>query len=357
LARPGSASAAAGRESYAEALARAFEQAAAAVTPVTTDLLVGSERVRVRIAGDELARRWLPMVSHLTAPPDGRPSAFVDSWDGTATGSTLPLPDFPPAVEGAPEEDPLVVTRTAGLRVVYQPRRGLLTAQAPPEPRVAVFVTGVEELPWFEVAVPFRVAWSWLVTRRHRHIFHAGAVASGAGGALLVGRGGSGKSTTAVACLVAGELDYLSDDLALVECWDEPTVFSLYATAKLEPETLELLPGAFAGNPGALETTEDKIIVRLSAIAPERLRRSAPIRAIVCPRIVGSGRSRLVRASPGDGLRALAPTTVFLVQHEQAAALASIRHLVSVVPTFVLELGHDMAGVPELVRSAIESGA
>ena len=30
---------------------------------------------------------------------------------------------------------------------------------------------------------------------------------------------------------------------------------------------------------------------------------------------------------------------------------------VSVVPTFMLELGHDMAGVPELVRSAIESGA
>ena len=103
--------------------------------------------------------------------------------------------------------------------------------------------------------------------------------------------------------------------------------------------------------------TEDKIVVRLWAITPERMRRSAPIRAIVCPRVVGSGRSRLVRASPGDALRALAPTTVFLVQHEQAAAVASIRHLVSLVPTFVLELGADLDGVPELVRSAIEGGA
>jgi hypothetical protein len=222
---------------------------------------------------------------------------------------------------------------------------------------VAVYVTGVEQLPWFELASPFRVAWSWLATGRHRHIFHAGAVASRAGGALLVGRGGSGKSTTAVACLVAGELDYLSDDLSLVECWDEPTVFSLYATAKLEPQALELLPGSFAGNREGLEATEEKIVVRLWAIAPERLRRSAPIRAIVCPRIVGSGRSRLVRASPGDGLRALAPATVLFLAHEQAAALASIRHLVSVVPTFALELGSDLAGVPELVRSAIESGA
>ena len=357
MARPGSASPAAGGESYAEVLARAFERAAAAVTPVTTNLLVGSQRVRIRIAGDELARRCLPALSHLTAPLDGRATAFIDAWDGTATGVTLPLPYFPPNMAGPPEDDPLVVTRTPGLRVVYQPRRGLLTAQAPPEPRAAVFVTGAEQLPWFEQGVPFRVAWSWLVTSRHRHIFHAGAVASEAGGALLAGRGGSGKSTIAVACLLAGELDYLSDDLALVECWETPTVFSLYGTAKLEPRTLELLPGSFAGNLDSLEATEDKIVVRLWAITPERMRRSAPIRAIVCPRVVGSGRSRLVRASPGDALRALAPTTVFLVQHEQAAAVASIRHLVSLVPTFVLELGADLDGVPELVRSAIESGA
>ena len=357
MASPRSASPVAGLESYAHVVTRAFEQAAAVTTPVTADLLVGSERVRVRIAGEELARRWLPALSHLTAPSHGRPSAFIDSWDGTATGVTLPVPGVPPAVEGVQVDDPLVVTKTADLRVVYQPRRGLLTAQAPPEPRVAVFATGVEQLPWFEQAVPFRVAWTWLVTGRQRHMVHAGAVASEAGGALLVGRGGSGKSTSAVACLFAGDLDYISDDLALVDCSDEPTVFSLYATAKLDPRTLELLPRLFAGSLDSLEATEDKIVVRLTAITPERLRRCAPIRAIVCPRVVGSGRSRLVRASPGHGLRAVAPTTVFLVHHEQAAALVSLRHLVSIVPTFVLELGRDLAGVAELVRSAIESGA
>lgn len=356
MARTGSAGPAAGREPYAEALARAFEQAAAAVEPVTTDLLVGSERVRVRIAGDELARRWLPAVSHLTAPPDGRPAAFIDSWDGRATGAPLPLPDIPSAGEDVPDEDPLAITETAGLRVVYGPRRGILTAQAPPEPHVTVYVVDVERLPWFEEASPFRVAWSWLVGGRDHHIVHAGAVASEGGGALLVGQGGSGKSTTAIACLLSGDLDYLSDDLALVECQDEPTVFSLYATAKLEPTALDLLPDAFANCDG-LEATEEKVVVRLSTVAPEKLRRSAPVRAIVCPRIVASGRSRLVRASAGDGLRALAPVTVFFVKHEQAAALASLRHLVSVVPTFVLELGRDLVEVPELVRSAIEGGA
>lgn len=357
MASSGPASSAAGLDSYGHVVTRAFEQAAKVTTPVTTDLLVASERVRVRIAGKELARRWLPALSHLTAPSHGRPSAFIDSWDGTATGVTLPVPEIPPAAEGIQIDDPLMVTRTADLRVVYQPRRGVLTAQSPPEPRVAVFVTGVQQLPWFEQAVPFRVAWNWLVAGRQRHMVHAGAVASEAGGALLIGRSGSGKSTSAVSSVFAGDLDYVSDDLALVDCSDEPTVFSLYATAKLDPRTLELLPGLFDGWHDGLEATEDKVVVRLTAITPERLRRCAPIRAIICPRVVGSGRSRLVRASPGDGLRALAPTSVFLVQHEQAAALVSLRHLVSIVPTFALELGRNVAEVGKLVRSAIESSA
>lgn len=340
---------------FAEELARAFDQAAAASVPVSTDLLVGGRRVRVRIAGEELAARTLPALAHLRSASDGRPDATLVAWDGEATGVGLDLPETPEPEPGDAAE-PFVVTRAPDLRVVFQPLRGLLTAQAPPEPRATVFVRDARELAWFEAAMPYRIAWSWLLGGERRHVLHAGAVAVEDGAALLVGRGGSGKSTTAVQCLLAG-LGYLGDDLVLLDCDAEPWVHSLFSTAKLAARSFELLPALGSPDTRPLVPGQDKIVVQLAETSGDLLRRSAPVRAVICPRVVGSGPSRLVRVSAAHGLRALAPSTVMLVQHEEAAAVAAIARLVAAVPTYALELGERVDDVPDLVRAAVEGTA
>ena len=52
---------------------------------------------------------------------------------------------------------------------------------------------------------------------------------------LLAGKGGSGKSTTALVCLHSS-LVYAGDDYCLLATDDGPYVFSLYSTGKLNPD-------------------------------------------------------------------------------------------------------------------------
>ena len=71
----------------------------------------------------------------------------------------------------------------------------------------------------------------------------AAAVGQAAGGVLLVGAGGSGKSTCALSCLTS-DLLYAGDDYVAVELRPEPRVLSLFCSGKLEPDHAALLPAS-----------------------------------------------------------------------------------------------------------------
>ena len=69
-------------------------------------------------------------------------------------------------------------------------------------------------------------------------VLHAGAVAYEGAAALIIGASGVGKSTTVLACAMAGA-GFLGDDLVLVESGRdnenaEPTVHCLFATAQAQ---------------------------------------------------------------------------------------------------------------------------
>ena len=65
-----------------------------------------------------------------------------------------------------------------------------------------------------------------------RQLVHAAAVGTDEGALLITGRGGVGKSTTALACLEAG-MQFLGDDYVVVGLDPEPQVYRLYGSAKL----------------------------------------------------------------------------------------------------------------------------
>ena len=72
-------------------------------------------------------------------------------------------------------------------------------------------------------------------------LVHAGAVGTRDGGVLLVGKGGSGKSTTTFTCLDSG-LAYVSDDYCIIENSSIPYTHSLYSTGKLNAEDVGRFP-------------------------------------------------------------------------------------------------------------------
>ena len=132
-------------------------------------------------------------------------------------------------------------------------------------------------------------------------LMHAGAVGYADGGVLLAGKSGSGKSTTALACL-ASDLLFASDDYVCVATTAQPWVHSLYSTAKLVPGNLSRFPelSGKLSNPDRLTT--EKAMVNVHAHFPAKVLSGFPIRAILLPR-AGAGadnRGSAGRPQPRD---------------------------------------------------------
>ena len=175
---------------------------------------------------------------------------------------------------------------------------------------------------------------------------HAAAVGTERdGGLLLVGRGGSGKSTTALACLSAGFL-YVGDDYCLLQSTaDGPWAASLFATGKLSDAMLERFPVFATTVVNPTRTPGEKALLFLDRSFSAHLAAGLPLRAILLPRVLaGGGETRLTPASPAAALQALAPSTIFLFRRsgsEAANLLAQLAGVTRSLPCFHLQLGAD----------------
>jgi hypothetical protein len=172
---------------------------------------------------------------------------------------------------------------------------------------------------------------------------------------LLVGKSGSGKSTSTLACL-GSELLYVGDDYVAVGLGEEPYVHSLYASGKLEPDHLLRLPHLepFVSNPEHLEL--EKAVIYANESFPNSMSKGLPLRAIVAPRIVpGSTKAKATRVSPAVGLAALAPSTVFQLHTRGQEVLSATTEMARSVPSYMLEIGSDIGSIPVAVAEVVES--
>ena len=168
---------------------------------------------------------------------------------------------------------------------------------------------------------------------------------------------GSGKSTTAMACAAAG-LGYLGDDYVLGgESGGRSRAHALYTTAKLTERSLDLLPALRALADGS-EAAEEKAVIQLKdSPFGAQLMASAPIAAIVLPRIAGGQQTWWEPATASRALTALAPTTLFQLPGAGGAALARLARLVRSVPAVTLHLGQDMEGIAPALCAAVAAVA
>ena len=96
--------------------------------------------------------------------------------------------------------------------------------------------------------------------------------------------------------------------------------------------------------------TEEKALLFAAQIFPGAVTRGFPVRAIILPRVKGSGRTELKETSAAFGLRSLAPSTIFQLPGAGREAFEAIARFVKTVPNFILEIGSDGAEVPAVIR-------
>jgi hypothetical protein len=333
---------------YYESLRRAFSRASHDAGGFEQRLEIADVGIHLRFAGQGLPPILLPAFLPVLAPMGGRQDIEVELWDETTTGVGIPEPPW--RLRDVIARGDVRSLSGGRVRAQVDTENQILTMWDSGRRRAIVWFADAHRLPYWVGATPLRSILHWGLAGRERHLLHAAAIGDERSGALLVGPGGSGKSTTSLACLQDG-LGYVGDDYILAETGPSPRAVSVYGTAKLSAASAKLLSGL----PGLQRAADaPKFVVDVARDRPKLMRRSAAISAIILPRVT-PGRLALRPAGAADALRALAPSTILQHADESARGMAVMSALARHVPAYVLDLGSDVAAVAPAIRGLLES--
>jgi hypothetical protein len=306
--------------------------------------------VRLRIIGPRLAAELTAPLAHLRASENGaEPFLTIDAWHQAETGVGAERPDLPPALGSygvmAASVDGHYVAENRPHSAAWLDRRAR---------RIFAWVASSERLHLDERARPWHRVLAVALGDLGVQTIHAGLVAWQGRGALLVGKGGSGKSTASICCLLDG-LDYLGDDfVGLAAAPDGGFVgHSLYSSALIGLGHMGGYPDlAAACRPGHYPD-EEKSVVCFNGVDAARLGAEVAIRAVILPRVAGSADTAIRQAPARDALLALAPSSLLYLPGVGPRSMQRLGALVGGVPSYRLELGPDLRQIAPRVADLL----
>ena len=324
---------------------------------IERDYRIAGRSVRLRCTGLALAASLTRAFAHLASGPADEPSLTVYLADGGAVGlprAPWEILDRTPSTAWDQEEGALMHVRDERVDGLFR-LDGASVSMLDHVAGVGVFWTASpERVPRYERAAPLRALLDWWGGDHGCRVVHAGAVGTERGGALLVGKAGSGKSTAVLACLGSG-LSYAGDDGVAVSHGPRPMIHSLYCTAKLQPGHLRrALPHLASVLEDSEEAHQGKRMFFLDRDRSAELTEGFPLRAVLLPRVTSSSRSAARPVSSGAALLALAPSTLFQLPGARQQRLHHMAEILRRVPAHVLDLGSDLATVAPTIRAVLD---
>lgn len=312
---------------------------------------IGGYTVQLRFAGAALVPFLTPALAHLSAATPVTPHLTVYVWDSASTHTGMP--PCPWELHEQNSRGEVDGYNTEEIRTAY--RIGSETLSMLDLRRnIALYWTREAcALPYYECGAPFLALLHWWMDSRSRQLVHAGAVGTAEGGVLLVGKGGSGKSSTALSCLEAG-LSYAGDDYCLIAVDPEPYVHSLYNSGKVRAADVPRFSLLSAALRNAERLDSEKGLYFFHPCFPQQTSRGFPLRAILLPQVTDSPDTRLLRVSPAMSLRAVAPSTIFQLPGAGQQAFSRLSRLVQRLPSYILAVGSDRTRIPVPILRILE---
>lgn len=331
---------------------QAFQLAAASAGVVDRYYKLGGYVVRLGFAGDALVPVISPALSHM-ATAAAKPDLTICLWDSDSTGLRLPPTPWREhyAVRGEVEG-----YNNDRIYTVYDHESCGLSMLDNARNLAVLWVPETGRIPYWVKGAPLRTILHWWMSGHGRQLVHSAAVGTSGGGVLIVGKGGSGKSTTALACLESGLL-YAGDDYVIVSADPLPHAFSLYNTAKLVPERLDSFPrlAAYIDNADRLDV--EKALIFIKGAHAMQLSAGFPLKAVLVPRVTGIRDTIIRKASPAVSLAALAPSTIFAHPRGGEAEFRFLARFVKRLPTYIIECGTDLAHIPHAITDLLSGSS
>ena len=317
------------------------------------DYMVGGFRLRLRFGSAKLIPKMTPAIAHLAVPlADTPPDFTVHLWDTVSTGVSVPSPPWQDDPYAYGSHGEVGCYSRDRVRIVFNLFVEALSILNVQQNEAIFWVRDVDNIPFWETAAPLRILLHWWLGSHQLKYIHAAVVGTQTAGAMLVGKGGSGKSTTALSCLQS-PLTYVSDDYCLLSVQDEPLAYSLYSSAKLKPDNT-LLPELQPLIHNTDRKPDEKPYLLLHEHFPEKLVSSLPVRVILLPRVTGEEETSVQVASGAAALLALAPSTLFQLPGGSSNAFQEMAALVKALPCYWLDLGTDLQQIPSVIADVIE---
>jgi hypothetical protein len=342
-------------EERLDGLGASFASAAEATGEVSDDRYsIAEETVVLRFASPALRERLTPAFAHLEARSGSdatAPALTVHLWDSASTGAEPPPR---PAVPDDHAEGALFHFHEPPLRAAYQPGLETLSVLDSSEGTAWHWVADAFDQPYWDQACPIRqILFWWLRSRSYLQV-HGAAVGTSAGGALVVGKAGSGKSTVALSSL-GSELLYAADDYVAVTLEPTPRIQSLYSSGKIEPGHVRtLLPHLVPLVSNGDRLDDEKAVLYVQRHFPEQVTSGFPLRVVLVPKVRSErAETRVVETSRAAAFAALAPSTIIQLHTAGPEAFATMSRLIHRVPCFGLELGSDISRIPQAVHELL----
>ena len=303
-------------------------------------------------AGESLIPWLTPALEHLRVNDVINPDLVINLWDSTSTGiSMIPPPckrnDFT-------DRGDIWGFDSKRIKTAFHWSEYSVNVMDLATNIGVYWVNNADDFPYWVLSSPLRTLFHWWMEKNGCQLLHAAAIGTVKGTVLLPGKGGSGKSTTAVSCLRDG-MFYLGDDYVIVRKNPEPIVYSLYCTAKINTDKMSVFP-LFQPLIGRFTNEEqEKAVIFLYPEFQSQLIVSAPILAILVPNISGLEVSSIEPVSFWPVQRAMSFTTMSQLPGVGADTYAYINEFTSGLPCFTLNLATDLHQNPTLINEFLSN--
>jgi len=284
--------------------------------------------------------------AHLPIPAGGMTDLTVHIWDSAGTKTKMMPPWKVPSYHSL--ETNLQQVSEDGFIGIYMHFDDTMTLYDSINKRAYFWIYDAARMPIWISAAPLRTLLQWKLGENDIHLVHGAVVGEPDKAVLMTAKGGSGKSTTALACLRSG-MQYLADDYVAVSRGTEPLAYSLYNSIKVAP---------YHGNdfdPEYVSEYEgDKSVVYLSSLFPSQMAYSAPLKAVMIPQITNRETTTIVPATKTQAMLALIPTTLFQLPLAESDKVRLLTSIIAALPCYAIELGKDSNEAAQVIRAYIK---
>lgn len=212
----------------------------------------------------------------------------------------------------------------------------------------------VTKVPTSVLGAPFRTIFHWFLEESKIHLVHGAVVGENGKSLLLTAKSGSGKSTSAISCILDG-MDYLSDDyIAIEDSTSKIITHNIYHSAKVTKDGLKIFPELEKIVFNKNFPDREKAVMIMSDIFPNQVKKQSELRAILIPKITG-GNTQIVKASKIEAILAIAPTTLLQLPLSPTNNLTHFKQIIEKIPCYFLELGVDIRGIPEILKKFLNT--